>query len=179
MSASGKRMTKLFQALIWPAIAGSVGWALFTVLISEPWAGSEFWYRVALLVVLAIYLASDWIATEDELDSLKHWYWVGDAFHAITIAALAIAVQLNKAHLPVYLTFVLGVAAFWHLAGAWEPETLPNRIRKRFVFVGINVLGFVILAIATRAAAGSLVALPVALLVTDTLWIALRGRVYR
>lgn len=113
-------MAALFQSVIWPAVAGNVAWAFFTVLIQE-WAqgGAYSWPRLCLLGALAIYLCLDWMHTESIKAELRPWYWVGDVFLATAIAAVAIAAQASVGDGRLLLVGVFAASAGAQLCGAW------------------------------------------------------------
>jgi hypothetical protein len=173
-------MKKLFQSLIWPAAAGNVAWAFFTVAVQETWAAPTVAARLTVLLLLAVYLALDWMSTESELDRLKSWYWVADAFHVVAIVALAIATQLNTQRLAYFLAAVYAVTIVGHIAGAWEPTgTVRKCWRNRALLAGISVLGLVLMLVLPYVLAeGSLWHLPITMAIGVTLWNLLRNQVY-
>jgi len=170
----------LFQNLIWPAAAGNVAWAFFTVAVQETWAAPGVFARLAVLLVLAVYLAIDWMSTESELDHLKHWYWVADAFHVVAIVALAITTQLNTrlfagSLVAVYLTTITG-----HLVGAWESTgEVQKRWRSRALLASTSAVGLTLmLGLPYVVTAGTLWHLPISMAITLILWCLMRKRVY-
>lgn len=85
-------MRDLLPELAWPAAAGNVAWALFTVFTLER-PGKHLASRLCILLVLSIYLSVDWIWTKTELWRLKPHYWIADSVHILTIVLLALATQ--------------------------------------------------------------------------------------
>ena len=84
---------KLFQNLIWPAVAGNIAWAFFSLIItkSDTITDISVYTRLIVLFFLAIYLGEDWLTTEKESEFLKKNYWIGDAFHVMPISIFAIS----------------------------------------------------------------------------------------
>jgi hypothetical protein len=173
-------MKKLFQNLVWPAAAGNVAWAFFTVAVQETWAARGVAARLAMLLLLAVYLALDWMKTESELDRLKRWYWIADTFHVAAIVAFAIAIQMNTQRLTCFMAAGYSVTVVGHLAGAWEPTgEVRKRWRNRVLLSGISMLGLVIILVLPYVLAeGSLWHLPIAIGSGVILWSLLRNRVY-
>lgn len=173
-------MKNLFHNLIWPAAAGNVAWAFFTVAIEESWAESAVLARLSLLLVLSVYLASDWIATEKEFHRLKPHYWVGDAFHMPTIVVLAIATQMNSPWISCALAVVLLVDMLGHGSTVWEPMGPIRRPwQMRLALFSINAVGLFILAVGEVLYDGSLWHLPIALGAPVLLWTTLRKQIYK
>lgn len=157
-------MWKLLQGLIWPAVAGNVVWAFFTVAIGK-WnklanCDSLVIAQLVALVSLGVYLAADWWYTNDmkeknekNKDIMKRCCWPFDAFLAIAIAVSAIAlsqdvVAIQLAKCTVGLAFI--TTAIGHCCGAWEvKETIEDENCKhnRRWLAGINFSGFLILLI--------------------------------
>jgi hypothetical protein len=111
----------LFQSVIWPAVAGNVAWALFTVAVLEFDQNPRSFYfeRLVLLAIMAAYLFLDWSNTERIKGSLRPYYWVADAFLASAIAALAIATQAQKGEGRWFLVAVFGAAFGGQICNAW------------------------------------------------------------
>ncbi len=123
----------LFSSVIWPAVAGNVAWAFFSVLVLEGDLSPRSFYfeRLGLLAIVAAYLFLDWTHTEKIKERLKRYYWIADMFLAAAIAALAVAAQALKGDgrwflLAVYLAAVIGhVTDSWVAAGTvrgWGPR---------------------------------------------------------
>jgi hypothetical protein len=135
-------MKDLFQNLIWPAAAGNVAWAFFTVSLGEAYTNPNF-ARLAVLFLLAVYLASNWLRTRERSD-FKPSYWIADAGHVLSIVVFAIAVQLNDLYgenwLICSLTIVFGVSIIGHLSGVLE-EPGEKSWCKRLLLAGSNAVG--------------------------------------
>jgi hypothetical protein len=137
---------KIFQNLIWPAAAGNVAWAFFTVAIKEDITCSVLATMISLLLIAA-YLAADWAVTASMNYPPKLKTSFFDALLAVAIVVFAIATQeKEKAALAEeWLGIVFLVAIGGHLSGAWmvrEDEGLKKWI-KRFGLAGINAPGLV------------------------------------
>src|SRR5262249_185883 len=136
--------------------------------------------RVAALLVLALYLGSDWLRTESDVERLKSWYWVADAFHVAAIVWLAIALQERSHDLTLPLASVFLVTVFWHIVGAWEPVGTRDRVLpKRFALAALNALGLLLLlGLPALLGKQTLWPLSISLLAVVALWSVLRRRVY-
>lgn len=180
-------MQKLFQNLIWPAVAGNVAWAFFSVIIMENWSDKGVIARLAALLLLAIYLCYDWLRNESEIDNLKKHYWVGDAFLALTIIIFAITVQSkslwgnaesNLTKWPLPSIFIS--AALAHLFGAWEAKVVPeNKYLKRFGIAATMLSGVLTyFTVQFFWGSNSLLHLPSSLFIVLILWLSLRNKIY-
>ena len=138
-------MGKLFQNVIWPAAAGNVAWAFFTVIATEGTSGDS-WAKLATLFFLAIYLGADWMDRESMLTShlLKSYYWIPDVFLAPAIVAFAIAAEGNLPMAKWALAAVFVAALFGHISGLWKPLT-QNVPYRRGSLIAMNLLGLIIL----------------------------------
>lgn len=137
---------KLFQNLIWPAVAGNVAWSFFSIIIMEFPSVDIFVYtRLVLLFLLAIYLGDDWMVTEKEADNLKDNYWIGDAFHSIAITFLALSIYSNKEESMFWSSIlVLTIPIIAHIFGCWELKNdSENKFKKRISLAAIDGLGLI------------------------------------
>lgn len=135
-------MKALFQSVVWPAVAGNVAWAFFTIAI-EKWNKTGIAPVLAVLALAAVYLALDWIQTENVRNSLRSYYWIGDLFLAPAITVFAIGTQLQVQWIEWSLSAVFAIAAAGHFLGAWEPKNEPAESGRRFTLTWINALGIV------------------------------------
>jgi hypothetical protein len=170
----------LFQNLIWPAAAGNVAWAFFTVAVQEKWAERGVRARLVVLCMLAVYLAANWMVTSSERYRLKPRHWVAEAFQSVTIVVFAIATQLRMAWLDCSLAAVFFVTIAGHIAGLWEPTgKIEQRFKKRTFLAGINGLGLLlVLTLPYSLPKGSLWELPIAMGPVVTFWRMARKRAY-
>lgn len=139
-------MKRIFQNVIWPAIAGNVAWAFFTVLVEANWLDHAFLARLLSLLAVATYLATDWHATDISLEKINPQYWIADAFLAPAIALFAISVQSKSGWEPYAIEMTFVVAIIGHLFGSWDEtergtSSWPNRLK----LVAINSIGLVLL----------------------------------
>jgi len=183
-----KDMNKLFQNLVWPAVAGNVVWAFFSIAIAEHWADKGVIPRLLSLLLLSIYLCYDWTTTDVEGDKLKENYWIGDAFHAITIVVFAIAAQsqnlwtdINNSWVKWTLVIVFTTSTIGHLCGSWEPKDVskekkwPARLKLALInFTGILTYFFIPLLCNSN----TLWHLPISIIVILLLWFPCRDKVY-
>lgn len=91
-------MWKLLHGLIWPAVAGSVVWAVCTVAVDR-WSaiGDAGYLVIAQLVALlffAVYLAAGWWYTNIKEVNMRPYYWPFDALFAIAITVSAMHYRL-------------------------------------------------------------------------------------
>lgn len=183
-------MKKLFQNLIWPAVAGNVAWSFFTIAIYESWTADGVIPRLLALLLLSVYLCFDWTTTDVENDKLKDWYWVGDAFSAVTIAVFAITASKSELWDNVTYTSwvywilisVFVVIIFWHLMGAWEPDNLAadKKWGGRLKLAGINLLGIITyMALAELLPSKGLWHLPASILIVLAFWFPCRPIIYK
>ena len=136
---------ELFLGLIWPAAAGNVAWALLQVALDRDKYEPVYRADLAILALVAIYLAVDWLRTKERKISQRSLYWIFDGLLVLSIVWFAIAIQAKKGDL--FLTwslgFVFGVAVLGHLSAAWE-----NRGEKswpRLTLAGGSILGLLTL----------------------------------
>lgn len=144
-------MNKLFQDLIWPAVAGNVAWAFFTVATSEKWCGPGVIPRLIALSLMAIYLCYEWLTTDIEKDNLKETYWVGDILHTTFIILFAIMIQnpenwenlspFSCTNLILPLFFVVTIGG--HLSKVWEPKNKSNPC-YRWKLAGNSFIGIIV-----------------------------------
>jgi len=135
----------LFLDLLWPAAAGNVAWAVAQVAIDYD-SGQSSASRLAVLILLAIYLIIDWSRSKS-LPEKSRRYWKGDAIHLISIVAFAVAVAGNKSTISEWslaVVFLVGVVG--HSAGVWEVNESPNGWR-RFSLAFCGGLGIVTLIV--------------------------------
>ena len=57
MAITSSKRRDFFVELVWPAAAGNVAWAFLTVAIGENWCSADVLARLAVLLLLAVYLA--------------------------------------------------------------------------------------------------------------------------
>lgn len=152
-------MPKLFQYVIWPAVAGSVAWSFFTVLVMESSHEERFWPKLVALFAIGVYLAFDWVSTESFFGKINPTYWIADAFLAPATAVFAIATEKaidSWAKWAIGIAFVGAIIA--HLFGAWDlkDEGTPKKTWKdrwkdgwknRIALAVINFIGVALLLI--------------------------------
>src|SRR5258705_1440010 len=146
-------MKRLFQNVIWPAIAGSVAWAFFTVLVDARWSDYVFWAKLLALLAVAVYLAVDWYRTDLVCKTINSFYWIADAFLAPLIALFAAATFAQSVWAPYAIALAFVAAIVGHLFGAWDESRPPaSAWDQRIKLAAINALGLVVLGIGSRLA---------------------------
>jgi hypothetical protein len=171
-------MEALLQSVIWPAIAGNVAWAFFTIAVQEYTSrySGPFYERLTLLGILAAYLFLDWTRTQSLKSKLKRFYWVADVFLASTIAGLAIAAQAKQGQGQWYLLPVFIVGAIGNLTDAWVEKGMPGKWTKRFSWLGLYGFATLIMfAIETETEPWGW-HLPIAVLLVVIVWALARSR---
>jgi hypothetical protein len=181
-------LINLFQGLIWPAVAGNVAWAFFSVAVSEDW-DCTVCARLTALSLVALYLILDWMrgeAVRAKLIAVKSYWWVADLLLACAIATFAIATQdrnvAPKRWVDWSLAAIFAVAACGHLAGVWEGVRKDWRsfVRMNGLGAGVVLLVPVLgwnLCLWHRPVAVALVVAWWICLRWDALWSALTGTV--
>jgi GNAT superfamily N-acetyltransferase len=164
-------MVALLRELFWPAVAGNVVWALFTVAIKEDWYSECILVKITALLSLAIYLAVDWLWTTKEniITPPKTYFWLAECPFLIAVVTFAISTQDKKipedilwSEISLAMAFVFAIIG--HCFGLWEstrslsPPRQHIKIFKlsmplwhfsqqawtRLILVSINFLGVVI-----------------------------------
>lgn len=210
LSEEGKRdkhalINSALRQLFWPAAAGNVAWALFTVGLGNNLLSGEVWPRFLILLFLASYLACDWVWTTARFDEqTKPWFWWIEAPFLVVVVALAILTEkvecLEKDVL--WLEVPLGgsflFALLGHSLGAWNKDDKPiwkEEVRRsyralanersdmcelrpiiRATFIGINVLGLCVV-FGRLFTSVSYLHLPLALFLALCLWLILELKV--
>ncbi len=146
-------MGRFFHSVAWPAVAGNVVWAFFTVLIdaNDARGGDSHWAKLVALLVLGFYLCIDWI-DRDELTAhgqLRPTYWLPDLFFAPSIALYAIATQSNSSWANVGLALLFISALAGHVSGVWKPQD-PSEPYHRKSYIAMNVLVLIVLWVGVR-----------------------------
>jgi hypothetical protein len=118
----------LFDDLVWPACAGNVAWAFFTLALDRnDLSGFDVSARLLVRRIQlrsAIYLTVNWMRKND-VPKGKSYYWVADACHVFTIIVFAIATaSLHKSvnWLSWSLAALFFVSVIAHLTGAWASQ---------------------------------------------------------
>ncbi|MCI0559460.1 MAG: hypothetical protein MN733_13280 [Nitrososphaera sp.] len=130
----------LFDDLIWPACAGNVAWAFFSLALDQNnLSDSDVDARLMVLFLLAIYLTVNWMRKYD--GPKTGYYWVADACHIITIVVLAIAtasphISVNWLSWSLVALFFVSVIA--HFTGAWAGQKY-----HRYKLAGVNGSGLI------------------------------------
>ena len=144
----------LITQLIWPAAAGNVAWAAATVALQQHLAGPDAQARFALLILLAIYLAANWLRTEAIKYASPFSYLVSDFVRIVTVVILAITASSVDADLKGSLARVLWVAVVGHAVGVWmqRDEAQPKFIQRwketigrRFLLSAASGVGLLVL----------------------------------
>lgn len=145
-SVLNNRYHKLFQNLIWPAVAGNVIWATFSIGIEYNYHNGNLdsLWRILSLLILSIYLVSDWMTSEKELRNLKSNYWIGDSFHAFSIVLFSISAYNNNQDLMYWsVILALTINSIAHFGGCWEDRNIKsfNKLFNRLSLGFSNVIG--------------------------------------
>lgn len=138
-------MHKLFSGLIWPAIAGNVAWALFTVAILEGISFQTF-PRLLSLTLVAGYLMLSW-CRERVVENPGSYYMLDTLFAAsiITFAIFSASNDLSsKPHTSISLLAIFLSSSIGHLCAIWDSKR--NKIERRWLGVA-NLSGVAVVAL--------------------------------
>lgn len=140
---SEKNFLKRFLTdIAWPAMAGNVAWAFFTVAI-DPGCGGNTLPRLGTLLVLALYLSAEWYRITKVGATYLGLYF--DLFLVICIVWFAIATQANKGAPGFALVVIFTAVGIGHLCNVWPPIG-PGK--GNFEFGLVNLLVAAALSIA-------------------------------
>lgn len=120
-----KHSDALLLNLFWPAAAGNVGWSTYKVLLEIDGfpPDSTVVARLFLLVLLAIYLAVNWVRMAEVKHAYKLLWFVGDVTHLSTIVLLAIATEdatgAQVVDPETLLVLLFSLVIVWHICGVW------------------------------------------------------------
>ncbi len=135
-------MNRLFEGVIWPAVAGNVAWAFFYVLVTEPLTGPVL-VRLVMLVALAVYLMAAWMRQRNE--GMRGSYYALDTVFAISVVLLAIAtsgaVSAASWWAGAGLIGALSSSALGHLCNVWD---VNREVGERRFLAGANGVGLII-----------------------------------
>lgn len=173
----------LLHNLIWPAVAGNVAWAFFTVLITEVLVTKEniaplIFGRLAALLLLSVYLIIVYIRSEA---GTGHTF---DMLHAVSIILCAISFQSPNVSSLLMTTFLIAlfiIAALGHWTGRWIPNTVKQKIRLKKFKVGlINFIGAVLCGLLTMCFKDEEnYNLSISMGVILILWLIFRNKIYK
>lgn len=128
---------KVLYQLVWPAVAGNVAWAFFTLLYTE--AGAQIYERLALLFLIALYLGMEWTYSVGRKSKNKPLSWIADAVLAVAIVWLAISAE-NGSSPGIYpLLFVFVTSAASHGVDAWTPLNTTRKLSARKSWLYLNI----------------------------------------
>ena len=123
----------MFVNVFWPAAAGNVFWS-FCTLIAESlpkefsiavllWPLSldfemnwSLLYRLAVLILIAVYLSFNWMRVKIAKKDADFWYWFFDFGHLLTITFAALVTHYNPEFLEFFLVIVFGWSVIGHLS---------------------------------------------------------------
>jgi hypothetical protein len=119
--------------IAWPAMAGNVAWAFFSVAI-DPQSVEDMLPRLGTLLALALYLSAEWYRIR-RVGSTLLGLWF-DLFLVICIVWFAIATQANKGAPGMALVLIFLGVGIGHLRGVWPPT---GEGKGNFEFGQINL----------------------------------------
>lgn len=170
-----KSFEKIYQDLVWPALAGNIIWSVFSILVENVDNLLPALFRFLALIVLGVYVTY----TYKKYDEGKGHPF--DYFHAAAIIAFAIAVQANSGLMEWFISVLFGSAALGHWFGPWGNDCLVKYKAMRHTLVGgIFLIGIVLFFIIPD----SICSLPnakifLSILSVLILWAWLRNRIYK
>ncbi len=146
MSRTNSRL-ELQQQVIWPAVAGNVGWSFMAILLTqfhttEHWLWGAKW---CCLVVLAIYMLDSWRDTPPDVPP-GYLFW--DTLFVVAIAAFATLLshtELGMTRWPAAaLLGMFAILAWGHYMNIWYGNAND---RKRNVLTLVNVAAVLVVLI--------------------------------
>lgn len=126
-------LKKFLKDVAWPALAGNVAWAFFTLAIDPP-CRENITPRLGALLFLALYLTAEWYRSS-KTDTTLLGLWL-DLFLVFCFVWFAIATQANAGSANLALLLILLAVGIGHCCGAWPPFKKDNANR----FFGLTCL---------------------------------------
>jgi len=119
---------RLFQGLIWPAVAGNVLWGFLTTALHAGGSDSQ-WPRAAILGLVAAYLGREWWRSQKFQYDSTVGLIVTETIFAVAFASMAIATQQDQGYV------VLGACSALYVWGCvahhWNLWPGPRLARSR------------------------------------------------
>ena len=145
MAIDKKRLSEalatLAQNIFWPAAAGNVFWALFSVTFDSDEHIAVVAPQAVLLFLAATYLSINWLRQHRSsvTENASVLFWILDWVHLIFIVITVNAAHYAPEWLSCALAAQLTVTTFGHVFGFWE---IPGEASKRkYWLASINALG--------------------------------------
>ncbi len=174
--ATPMNLHPLFQSVIWPAVAGSVLWTFLQVAIDPNVIGPRL-PRLAALLFIGVYLAIDWVNT-NQVKTIKGNYWWYDMPLAASLATFAVATQFGARWATWPLAVAFAAAIIGHCFGGWDSPTSPSTGKARAILAVFNALGILVLLIgATIAQPYAVWLTPMAVLLVVVLFLLFQKKV--
>lgn len=135
-----KSFRDIYQQLVWPAIAGNVLWAIFSIIIREMFNHPlDAAARLATLLLLTFYVYYSFKKADQGKGNCI------DYLHALTIIGFAIALESNSWLIKTSMTVMFIFAALGHWSGKWAPNNIKERKWPKKLLVGlIYIFGILI-----------------------------------
>ncbi len=166
-----KTLNRLFASVFWPAAAGNVFWAIWSLIVDPPSALGNDEYASSLVVMsaLTIYLTANWVldfGSEQQVVT-SPWYWVAQTTHVMTMVAVSMAATLRFDWIaPASAVFFL-VNVMGHGSGLWSPR--DGNVRAHVALHGTAAIACLIAVYAQQVAI-----IPITYGLVLALWIYLR-----
>lgn len=144
------KLNPLVHNVIWPAVAGSVLWTFLQVAVDPNIFGPSRLPRLAALLCVGVYLATDWVNTH-EAKNIKDNYWCADMPLAASFATFAVATQFGTWWAAWPLAAAFTVAIIGHCKGAWDSKDKSSSCKERATLAGLNAGGLLVLLTGTCA----------------------------
>jgi hypothetical protein len=160
-----------FDQLVWPAAAGNVAWSVFTIALDAAHRPTDFLARIALLLLLAVYLSVEWVRQGASGASDQYGWFSALHIVGLIVISIAAAVGLDPKSLGWALAILLAITAAGHAFGVWG-GTAADRGWLAFS----NAVGPIVLWAASvlHYLPQSLTPVPVAAGATLTMWLVAR-----
>lgn len=172
----------LLHDLIWPAVAGNVAWAFFTVLITEVLVTEKdilplIFGRLTALLLLSVYLVIVYVR------SVAGTGHIFDILHAISIILCAISFQSigSDSLMTPFLITLFIIAALGHWTARWIPDSVTKKKGLKKFKVGlINFSGAALCFILPKGIGDdNNYNLSLSMGVVLALWVIFRNKIYR
>jgi len=139
---------KVFQSVVWPAVAGNVAWAAITLTVLGS-TDEGLLARISLLACISVYLIIAWIRAEALKLPSKHFGY-GDASLSLSIAALSIAAQAHSGVGSYYMFAVFFSLALGRVLIEVGKESQARRWPSCLTWIAIYATGAAIALFGTH-----------------------------
>jgi len=142
------KLNPLVHNVIWPAVAAAFsGHSSKSPLTQTLLARARL--GLAALLAIGVYLAIDWVDTDEVRETINENYWCSICHFAASLATFAVATQFGARWAGWPLAAGFAVAIIGHCFGAWDLQSKASSWKARLTMAGFNALGLLVLLIGT------------------------------